>query len=508
MLKFTIWKDQHMIEVQNLSVSYTQDQPNAVDQLSFSVKEGEWVLITGPSGCGKSTLARILLGLIPHSIPAKVSGKVRVAGADPRLQSLAETTQQVGMVFQNPSAQLFHLNVFDEIAFGLRNLGLDERSITERVIWSLEATGLRDLAECVPANLSGGQKQLVAIAAVLAMRPKVMILDEPMASLDDQSVQRVMSTLAYLQKKLGITILMIEHRLTGALRNADRLMALEDGKLVFDSPPQQVYSQPDLINRLGLRKFADKKPMPWKTLIRSNNHQSPPHSPLLELIDIGAGYDGQEVISDVNLSLYPGDFTALVGPNGAGKSTLALVAAGLLKPKRGQVVFASGRRPRPGRDVCLLFQNPIDQLFTTTVDEEISFGPRNYGCFDQEQHQITLNQADLMGIRQRSPWAISVGQQHRTALGACAALRPKVVILDEPTLGQDWAHLQQLMNFLSHLSLNGTAVLLISHDYKLVFHYARTVMLIEAGKVKTKGSLVQKSAYDHKKEKGDEVVYA
>ena len=494
-----------MISVQDLSVHYPQAQ--ALQQVTLSVEEGEWVLLTGPSGCGKSTLARVLTGLIPHSIPAEVSGTVQIAGFDPLTQPVAETAQHVGMVFQNPSSQLFHLKVTDEIAFGLRNLGLEEKVVQERVSWALEATGLQALALEPPANLSGGQKQSVAIAAVLAMFPKVIVLDEPTASLDDQSIQRVMSTLVGLREKLGITIVMVEHRLTAAMKHADRLVALEDGKVVSDTPTRQVYDHPELVNRLGLRRFAEEKATPWKALIQANHRTSAEETPLLSLQGVCAGYEGKEVIHNIDLEIYPGDFTALVGPNGSGKTTLALVAAGLLKPSRGKVSFAGGKRPRPGQDVSLLFQNPIDQLFTECVDEEIAFGPRNYGCFDLDQHRITLQEADLIGLRARSPLALSVGQQHRTALGACVSLRPQLVILDEPTLGQDWGHLQQLMNFLQQLSEQGTAVLLISHDYKLVYRYARKALLLEAGQIKMRGSLAQKQHSGTQKETHYEVIY-
>jgi energy-coupling factor transport system ATP-binding protein len=495
-----------MIEVKNLSVQYPQAK--ALDQISLHVDKGDWVLITGPSGCGKSTLGWVLSGLIPHSIPAEINGQITVAGFDPREQSVAENARHVGTVFQNPSSQLFHLKVYDEIAFGLRNLGYDELEIRDRVSWAMEATGLQDLSERIPRYLSGGQKQCVAVASVLAMQPEVIVLDEPTASLDAQSVQRLVTTLVGMREKLGITIVMIEHRLTAAMGHADRLVVMEAGRVVSDNTPQQVYSDLDLINRLGLRRYSEEKATPWKTLIQANGRHPSDHSPVLSLQSISAGYEGKKIIEHIDLALYPGDFMALVGPNGAGKSTLALVASGLLKPISGKVQFASGRRPRPGKDVSLLFQNPLDQLFTECVDEEIAFGPRNYGCFDLDEHRTTLEQSDLMNLRQHSPLALSIGQQHRTALGACVALRPKVVILDEPTLGQDWGHLQQVMGFLRQLSQQGTAVLLITHDYKLVFRYAQKIVLIESGLIQKKGALVQKLMRDTKKEKSYEIIHA
>jgi energy-coupling factor transport system ATP-binding protein len=338
------------------------------------------------------------------------------------------------------------------------------------------------------------------------MQPEVIILDEPTASLDDESVQRVIATLVGMQEKLEITIVMIEHRLTAALQHADRLVVMDAGQVVSDSVPEQIYTDPSLVNRLGLRRYSEEKATPWKTLIQPNGQNQPDFPPILTLQSICAGYGGKKVVEDINLDLYPGDFTALVGPNGAGKSTLALVAAGLLKPSSGKVQFESGRRPRPGKDVSLLFQNPIDQLFADCVGEEIAFGPRNYGCFDSDEHRITLEQSDLVDLKWRSPLALSVGQQHRTALAACVALRPRVVILDEPTLGQDWGHLQQVMGFLGLLCRQGTAVLLITHDYKLVYRYASKILLIESGRIKVTGTLRQKRT-NFEEENVHETIY-
>ncbi|MCA9958725.1 MAG: ABC transporter ATP-binding protein, partial [Anaerolineales bacterium] len=213
--------------------------------------------------------------------------------------------------------------------------------------------------------------------------------------------------------------------------------------------------------------------------------------PLVLLENVSAGYQRKTIIQDVNLSIYPGEFVALVGDNGAGKSTLAQVVAGLKKPAAGRVTFRN-RRPQPGLDVSMLFQNPADQVFTDSVDEEVRFGPENYGRFQSDYHQELLTETDLLHLRQRRPTAISVGQQQRTVLAACIALKPQLVILDEPTLGQDWGHLQRLMNYLQRLNERGTVILLISHDYKLVFRYARRAIFMENGRIKTDGVFAQK----------------
>jgi energy-coupling factor transport system ATP-binding protein len=478
-----------MIAIERLTVRFPGQV--ALDDLNLRVQAGECILITGPSGCGKSTLAKVICGLIPKVVPAEVQGQVRVAGLDPRIEPLERIAQQAGLVFQNPGTQLFHLRVEDEIAFGPRNLGLAEAEVKARVNWALDSAGISHLRDRRPAELSGGQKQILAIAAVLALRPGLLVLDEPTASLDVPSTRRVIDTLRSLRQH-GITIVMIEHRLAEVARLADRAIIMEAGRIVMDGPPEKLFREPEIRNRLGLRRMTEAPSSPWQALIQSNGHRSGEATPLLELDRLSAGYGQRTVLKDIDLQIDPGDFTALVGENGAGKSTLGLVAAGLLKPSHGSVRFLGGRKPQPGRDVMLLFQNPAEQLFTDCVDEEVGFGPRNYGCFSPERHEQTLAEADLLALRGRRPIALSVGQQQRTALAACLALQPKLLILDEPTLGQDWGHLQRLMNYLKKLNQAGTAILLITHDYKLVHRYAHKVVLMEAGKIQCRGLIPAK----------------
>jgi energy-coupling factor transport system ATP-binding protein len=240
-------------------------------------------------------------------------------------------------------------------------------------------------------------------------------------------------------------------------------------------------------------------------LIHVNETQSPSIAPLLALENVSAGFNGHAVIRDIQLSFYPGEFVALVGDNAAGKSTLAMTIAGLIKPQSGAVRFRNGARPRPGMDVALLFQDPQEQLFTDSVDEEVAFAPNNYDCYDPGLQAQILQEADLWELRWRRPMALSVGQQQRTALASCLGLRPRLLILDEPTLGQDWGHLQRLMNYVQALNKQGTAILLISHDYKLVHHYAQRVILLREGRIERIGK-IQPSSVTHQEAK-DEIIH-
>jgi energy-coupling factor transport system ATP-binding protein len=399
----------------------------------------------------------------------------------------------VGIVFQNPRSHLFHLRVDDEVAFGPRNLGLPEHEISSRVDWALGAVGLSSLRAHKPASLSGGQVQRLAIAASLAMYPKVLVLDEPTASLDVPGTQNVIGTLERLKKQLGLTIVLIEHRLAEVRKLADRVLILEEGRVGTQGPFEDVLGNRDILHRYGLRKPTAESLTDWSRLLASNGHHPTEQAPLLDLRNLTAGYDGQAIVHDIDLTVFPGEFVALVGDNGAGKSTLALAAAGLLKPIRGKVTINGTAHPRPGLDVALLFQNPADQLFTDSVEEEVAFGPRNYRRFDGSLHDQTLASADLLHLRRRRPFTLSMGQQQRTALASCLALHPSLVILDEPTLGQDWRHLQQLMDCVKYLNKQGTAILLITHDYKLVHHYARRVVLMEDGRIVLDGRIVSAS---------------
>jgi len=476
-----------MIEVRNLSVHY--QEATALEDINLTIREGEYVLITGPSGCGKSTLARAVSGMLPHAIQARMEGSVRVAGLDTISNPLPVLAQNVGLVFQNPGSQLFHLRVDDEVAFGPRNLGLDEAEVKARTDWALEAVNLTHLRDRRPDELSGGQKQCLAIAALLSMRPKVLVLDEPTASLDLPNTYKVLETLSGLRDHYGITILIIEHRLAAALQGVDRVLLMDEGKIIADGSPEEIFADRKRRESLGLRRPAEQPMTPWKDLIQPNGKSRLEEVALIRLDGVSAGYNRRDVIHEIDLDIYPGDFMAVVGANGVGKSTLALVISGLLKPRQGKVRHAGNHRFKPGLDVALLFQDAADQLFCDTVDSEVAFAPQNFHCFDPDLHQRALQEADLLGLETRRPSSLSVGQQQRTALAACLAVQPRLVILDEPTLGQDWGHLQRLIDYLSHLNQRGTAILLITHDYKLVHHYAQRIVLLENGRIKMNGYL-------------------
>jgi energy-coupling factor transport system ATP-binding protein len=447
------------IQVDGLHVRYPG--AHALRGIDLSIAGGSFVLLGGRSGSGKSTLARALLGLLNEEYRLggpEVAGHIVVGGLSPARHSVPELATRVGLVFQNPTAQLFNGTVGEEIAFGPRNLGLGEDEVGRRVGYAMEAVACQHLRGRSVRHLSGGEQQRVAIAATLAMRPSILILDEPTANLDAEGTRAVAQAVARLHRELDMTVVVIEHRLRPFLADAQRLIWLTEGKIAADGPPENVLSRVDAREGTASRS--------WR-----------PGPPLVSLERVTAGYNGRVVLRDCSLTLREGEFAALVGPNGSGKSTLARVLAGLLRPRKGHLVWH--RRGRAGQRIGFLHQNPLHQLVCDTVEDEIRFAPQNLKLEGYRGQNGELSQlfscTGLSGLRHRPTQALSVGEQQRTALAAVLSAHPRLLILDEPTMGQDSHHLREVMDLVGGLNDGGQTVLLITHDRGLVARYAGRV---------------------------------
>jgi energy-coupling factor transport system ATP-binding protein len=493
--------------VEGLSFRYRLRSELALVNVSFSMEPGEILLVAGASGCGKTTLARCVNGLIPRSYKGERGGVVKLYGREVADIPLADVSQIVGTVLQDPERQIVGSNVLAEIAFGLENLGLPADEIMERVQAVAGRLHLGGLLERETWSLSGGEKQKVALAGVLAMNPTILLLDEPLASLDPASSHEALALFRRLADD-GTAILLVEHRVEDALAvRPDRLLYLEEGRVeylgpVADLPVEVDYRQVKLPAEWVVRRARER---PSEVGQAPAARAAASSEPVIVFDHVEFAYgDGPPVLRDVNLTIHAGDLVALLGPNGAGKSTLVKHAIGLLKPTRGEV-YVRGRSTRKtsvaemARQVGYVFQSPSHMLFAPTVREELAFGPRNLGFARGEMEQSvaeSIRALNLSGLEEFPPLGLSFGQQKRTTIAAVLAMRSRVLIMDEPTAGQDYANYTRFMETLcgatgesgvSLLSTHFDATMFITHDLDLGVTFANRVVLLGEGTVAADG---------------------
>jgi energy-coupling factor transport system ATP-binding protein len=482
--------------VENLSFRYRDRQGASIQNISFEANPGEILLIAGASGCGKTTLIRCINGLIPRSYKGEVGGRVLVFGEEVKNWPLSRISQKIGTVLQDPERQILGTKVLNEVAFGLENLGLPREEIYQRVQASLDLLEISHLRGRDTFTLSGGEKQKVALAGVVAMRPSILLLDEPLASLDPASAWDSLNTIRLLANQ-GLTVLLIEHRVEDVLRiQPERVMFMSEGEIRY------------LGNLSGLSKVVNYREvkLPAEDIVERAKADPAPAAlrllptaavtarekeVLVKFENVGFGYEPErEVLHGINLEIKRGDVIAVLGPNGAGKTTFVKHAIGLLKPKSGRV-FVNGQETRQlsvaeiARTLGYVFQSPSHMLFAPTVREELSFGPQNLRHSKEEIEQEVkeaLRIVNLSDNEQDPPLALSFGQQKRVSIAAILAMRSRILVMDEPTAGQDY---QNYMNFMdSIVQLPGfEAVLFITHDVDLAVIYANRVLIINNGQL-------------------------
>ncbi len=493
--------DSSPLIVEDFSFRYRDRTTAAIQHISFDAHAGEILLIAGASGCGKTTLIRAINGLIPRSYKGERSGKILIHGEDPREWSLARISQKVGTVLQDPERQILGTKVVNEVAFGLENLGLERGEILERVHEALDLLNILSIKDRETFSLSGGEKQKVAVAGVLAMRPSILLLDEPLASLDPASAQDTLDTVRKLADQ-GMAVLMVEHRVEDVLRiHPERIMFMAEGEVrylgEFAGLTEVVdYHQIKLPAGLIMQRAAADPPPEPLSLLPSAQIPAPSTSPLVQFEQVSFGYEKEQtVLHGINLDIRRGDVIAVLGPNGAGKTTFVKHAIGLLKPKSGRVLV-EGRDTREASVAQIastlgyVFQSPSHMLFAPTVHEELAFGPTNLKHPKEQIIQevkealITVN---LVDKEQDPPLSLSFGQQKRVSIAAILAMRSRVLIMDEPTAGQDY---QNYMNFMDAiLQMPGfEAILFITHDVDLAVIYANRVLLIADGRLVADGA--------------------
>ena len=486
--------------VEDLSFKYRTRPDHALRHVSFQVEPGEVVLVAGASGCGKTTLMRCINGLIPRSYRGELSGRVLLYGEGTTGRPLSEISQVVGTVLQDPEKQILGSRVENEVAFGLENLGLPPDEILARVEETLEYLNIEHLRERETFYLSGGEKQKVAVAGTLAMHPSILLLDEPLASLDPVSAQEALRLIRRLADE-GKTVLIIEHRVEDVLSiDPDKALFMIDGEVRYFGPIegfQQVvdYHEVKLPAPLILEKARGALP-PEPILPLDAEETS---APLIEFEDVSFAYeDGPEVLHGINLTVRRGDVIALLGPNGAGKTTLVKHAIGLLKPKSGRVRVKGVDTQEMSvaqiaQMVGYIFQSPSHMLFAPTVRKEVAFGPENLG-HDQATTDEGVTRAieilNLKGLEDYPPLALSFGQQKRVSIAAILSMRSRVLMMDEPTAGQDYKNYMTFVESILRLR-EFDALLFITHDLDLAVCYANRVVLMRQGGIAADGPPIQ-----------------
>lgn len=500
-----------MIELHNVTYRYPPseraDEMHAVlDHVSLDIAPGEFVLVVGVSGAGKSTLLRCLNGLVPHFYGGVISGHIRVDGHDPVALGPRQMSRIVGFIFQDPEAQAVVDVVEDELAFAMENQGIPRATMRERVEWALQQLDIVSLRRRKLSTLSGGERQRVAIAAVLTLQPRVLVLDEPTSQLDPLSARSVLDALARLNRELGLTIVLSEHRLERVVRYADRIVYLPgDGSLCSGPPREMLHKIPLVPPLIELGRTLGWSPLPLtlaeaRALIGETRvdrkefigqkKSIEQKEPVLCLEHVSFAYNGEPVLHQVNLTVRQGEFVALMGHNGAGKSTLLKLCIGLLKPIQGHIrVLGQDIRNTPveqlARHVGLVPQNPNALLFADTVADELAFTRRAQGLSSQDDEPL-LRTLGLWNLRHHYPRDLSSGERQRVALAAILVGDPELILLDEPTRGLDYAQKEALISFLLTQKARKTVVL-VTHDVETVARCAERAVILQQGRIVADG---------------------
>jgi energy-coupling factor transport system ATP-binding protein len=503
-----------LIRLEHLTFTYPATAAPVLRDVNLHLHDGAFGLVVGCSGSGKSTLLRCLNGLTPHFSGGELRGNLIVDGINPALATPKVMSRHVGFVFQDPEAQFVMDQVEDEIAFALENAALPRQEMRIRIEESLDLLELSALRERKLDTLSGGERQRVAIASALALRPHVLVLDEPTSQLDPKSAEDVLNSLVRLNTDLGLTIVLAEHRLERVLPYADAMISLsaaQDG-VVCGSPRdvlQQIELAPPLV-MLGQALGWDPLPLTIKDGQRcsagiaahtkdaphpvSHSAPQPPQAlPYIEIRNVEAGYEGQTVLRRISLDVAAGEIVTLIGRNGSGKTTLLKCITGLQPLQKGAIHvdgqnIAGQKVSQICRKVGYLPQDPNALLFADTVEEELRITLHNHGITDPPIPLARL--LERLGLADKAsayPRDLSVGERQRVALGAIGVTQPKALLLDEPTRGLDYSAKRALCALLRQWRNEGMAILLVTHDVELVAEIADRVALISQGEVIVQG---------------------
>jgi energy-coupling factor transporter ATP-binding protein EcfA2 len=518
-----------IVSVSDLAYCYQGEDERVLDAVDLQVHPGEFVLVIGPSGCGKSTLALCLNGIIPTVLGGRIKGRVHVEGIDTRESTVFELGTKIGIVFQDPDAQLCNLYVEEEVAFGPANLMMDKDEVLRRVESALRDVGEREIRHKLIYEISGGQKQRVAIASVLAMEPKILLFDEPTANLDPLGAVQIFDLMKRINQEMGITIIVIEHNVDSVMCHADRLILMEQGTIRYNGPPRELMQERGrfILDDLGLRipqvcelgLMMEKKGIPLrpfpltvqeaaeaisqhgdrlKFLPKPSAVPRPNESePVIQTYDLNFVYpDGTHAVKDVSLEMDRGDVVSIIGKNGSGKTTLTSLFVGLNKPTSGKGAvcgfdLATASIRELTSKVGYVFQYPEHQFVEDTVYKEVAFSLKAQKRPEEEVDTRVRQVLELLGLEQerdKHPLRLSMGQKRRLSVATMLILNTDVLILDEPTTGQDRKNIDNIMQIMMDSNKLGTTIILITHDMNLVAKYSNRILVMDEGEVVFYGS--------------------
>lgn len=514
-------KKSPVISFEDFSFQYRAQKKPTLTGINLNIYPGEKVLIAGPSGSGKSTLAGCINGLNPFSNPGESTGKLIVDGVDAMQSSIFELSAHVGTVLQDPDGQFIGLTVGEDIAFALENSCTPQDKMHEITKHAAELVGIEHHLDYAPHELSGGQKQRVSLAGVMVDEVKILLFDEPLANLDPAAGKQAIELIDEIQKKTDTTVLIIEHRLEDVLwRNVDRIVLVNDGTILADLTPDELLST-NLLRDNGIReplyitamRYAgiditkEKKPAHADSVVLDESDQKklrnwfsaqpfspkePEGAPLLEVKNLSFGYNkGQQTLKNVSLSVKKGEMVSIVGQNGAGKSTFSKLVCGFEDPNQGEIFFEGqdllkeNIRSR-AKKIGYVMQNPNQMISKTMIYDEVALGLQKSGKSEEEIRAKVEETLKICGLYPFRNWpisALSFGQKKRVTIASVLVQDPKLIILDEPTAGQDFKHYTEIMEFLRGLNEQGVTVIMITHDMHLMLEYTPRALVFSDGQL-------------------------
>ena len=514
-------KKSPIISFKNFTFQYRAQKKPTLKEINLDIYPGERVLIAGPSGCGKSTLAGCINGLNPFSNPGECSGELIVDGVHAPKSSIFELSAHVGTVLQDPDGQFIGLTVGEDIAFALENSCMPQDEMHEITRHAAELVDIQDHLDYAPHELSGGQKQRVSLAGVMVDQVKILLFDEPLANLDPATGKQTIELISEIQENTDTTVVIIEHRLEDVLwRDVDRIVLMGEGRILADLHPDELLST-SLLEENGIReplyltamRYAgveitpEKKPAHVESVVmdemdrkkmkdwfreREAVEAEKEDQPLLEVKNLNFGYEkSQQTLRNVTLTIHKGEMVSIVGKNGAGKSTFSKLVCGFETPDSGEILF-NGKdllqeniRHR-AKHIGYVMQNPNQMISKTMIFDEVALGLRNTGKSEEEIREKVEETLKICGLYPFRNWpvsALSFGQKKRVTIASVLVQDPELIILDEPTAGQDFRHYTEIMEFLRGLNEKGVTVVMITHDMHLMLEYTPRALAFADGRL-------------------------